>query len=166
MIVNVWNESSYVEGAYTSGASVLLRAKTTVAGRHINQFIGDLRSKRSESQQENNTGEYTTVISDYTVSGNSYNGVAAESTNDYNHNYASGKYCPAVGCAYYTGVDVSWSLVQTHVKECAGTLTFNEKGGESITLTEAIGKGNNMDWFGGDCSTDSGSSYYPEAPTE
>jgi hypothetical protein len=166
VIVNIWDESKFVEGAYTSGSNVTMRAKTTVAGRHINQFIGDLRSKRTETQAENNTGEYTTTISNYTVSGNTYNGVAAESINDNNHNYASGKYCPVVGCAYYVGVDVSFLIVDTHVKECAGTLTFNEMGGESTTLTEAVGKGNNMDWFGGDCTTDSGTSYYPAAPTE
>ena len=162
---NVWKESSFVEGAYTSGASIYSRAVTNIAGRHINQFIGDVRSRRSESQQENNTGEYTNKILNYTVSGNSYNGVSADSTNDYSHNYASGKYCDVVGCAYYTGVDLN-IIINIHVSECAGTLTFQPKGGESVTLTEAIGKGGNMDWFGGDGKTSSGKSYYPELPTE
>ena len=166
VIANVWSSSSFVEGAYKSGASVTTRASTTIAGRHVNQFIGDLRSRRSESQQENGSGEYTNKILDYTLSGNTYNGVAAESTNDYNHNYASGKYCEAIGCAYYTGVDISIVFSSIHVSECAGTLTFQPKGGESVTLTEAIGKGNNMDWFGGDGKMTSGKSYYPEAPTK
>ena len=165
VIANIWNKDKFVEGAYTSGSSLFMRAITTIAGRHINQFIGSVRSSRSESQASNKTGEYTTTISDYTVSGNTYNGVAAESTNDYSHNYASGKYCPAVGCAYYTGVDLS-IIMNVHVSDCAGTLIFNEKGGSTTTLTEAVGKGDNMDWFGGDGRTDSGSSYYPEAPTE
>ena len=161
--VNIFNASNYVANAYTSGASTFMLAYTTVAGRHVNQFIGDIRSLRTESQQENGTGEYTTNITNYTVSGNSYNGVSADSANDYNHNYASGKYCPVVGCAYYTGVDMK-ILISIHVMHCAGTLTFNEKGGSSTTLTEAIGSGSSLSWFGGNSSTGSGSSYYPEAP--
>ena len=161
--VNIFNSSDYVEGAYASGKSTFMLAYTTIAGRHVNQFIGDLRSQRSESQQENGTGEYTTNITNYTVSGNSYNGVSADSTNDYNHNYASGKYCPVVGCAYYTGVDMK-VIVNVHVQHCAGTLTFNEKDGAATTLTEAIGSGDGLSWFGGDGSTGSGSSYYPAAP--
>ena len=163
--VNIFKSSNYVEGAYASGKSTFMLAYTTIAGRHVNQFIGDLRSQRSESQQENGTGEYTTTISNYTVSGNSYNGVSADSTNDYNHNYESGKYCPVVGCAYYTGVDMK-VVINVHVQHCAGTLTFNEKGGAATTLTEAIGSGNGMSWFGGDGSTGSGSSYYPAVPIE
>ena len=167
-VANIWNKSKYVEGAYTSGESIQGGAKTVIAGRHVNQFIGDIRSKRTETQQKENTGEYTTTISNYTVSGNTYNGVAAESTNDYNHNYASGKYCPVVGCAYYIGVDVS-IIVSVHFQHCAGTLTFNEKGGSATTLTENTGSGSSMSWFGGgstDVSISSYTSYYPEAPTE
>lgn len=164
VVANVWKAADFVEGAYKSGASVTTRANTTIAGRHINQFIGNIRSRRSETQQEKGTGEYTNKIIDYTVSGNSYNGVAAESTNEYNHNYASGKYCDAVGCAYYTGVDMSLIITTIHVSECAGTLIFQPKGGAQTTLTEAIGKGNNMDWFGGDGKMTTGKSYYPEAP--
>lgn len=166
VVANIWNASKFVEGAYTSGEKIQGGAKTVIAGRHINQFIGDIRSQRSETQAENGTGEYTTTITDYTVSGNTYNGVVAESTNDYNHNYASGKYCPVVGCAYYTGVDVN-VLVNIHVSHCAGTLTFNEKGSSATTLTEAVGSGSNLAWFGGgssDVSVSSYTSYYPEAP--
>ena len=161
--VNIFKASNFVANSYTSGASTFMLAYTTIAGRHVNQFIGDIRSQRSESQQENGTGEYTTTITDYTVSGNKYNGVAADSTNDYNHEYASGKYCPVVGCAYYTGVDMS-IIVNVHVMHCAGTLTFNAKGNSSTTLNEAIGSGKDMAWFGGNSSTGSGKSFYPEAP--
>ncbi len=167
VVANVWDKSKYVEGAYTNGGSLYTRAVTTIAGRHVNQFIGDIRSRRTETQSNNGTGEYTNKILNYTVSGNTYNGVAADSANEYNHNYASGKYCPVVGCAYYTGVDISFAGVyDDHVSECAGTLVFSEKGGAETTLTEAVGNGNNMDWFGGNGSTSSGTSYYPEAPTE
>jgi hypothetical protein len=171
VIANVWSESAWTSGAYKSGVSIKGNATTTIAGRHVNQFIGDIRSKRTESQEDAGTGEYTTTISDYTVSGNTYNGVAAESTNDYNHNYASGQYCPVVGCAYYTGVDVS-ILVNIHVSHCGGTLIFNEKGGAATTLTETSGNGNGMAWFGGNSKnvnigifSNNGTSYYPEAPT-
>ena len=164
VVANVWKSSAFTEGAYASGKSITTSATTTIAGRHVNQFIGDLRSSRTETQANNGTGEYTNKILNYTVSGNSYNGVPADGANEYNHNYASGKYCEVVGCAYYTGVDLTILIVSTHVSECAGTLTFSPKGGSEVTLTEAVGKGSNMDWFGGDGKTRSGSSYYPEAP--
>ena len=168
VVANIWKKASYVEGAFTSGASITGGAKTTVAGRHVNQFIGDMRSRRTEAQAEAGTGEYTFNILDYTVSGNTYGGVAAESTNDYNHNYASGKYCDIVGCAYYVGVDIN-VIANIHVSECAGTLTFRPKGGEAVTLTEAVGSGSNLSWFGGASSGVSltgYTSYYPTAPTE
>lgn len=163
---NVWKSSNYVAGAYTNDSSLFGSATTHIAGRHVNQFIGDIRSRRTETQQTNGTGEYTNKIIDYTVSGNTYNGVAADSTNDYNHNYASGKYLDAVGCAYYTGVDINLMIASSHVSECAGTLIFQPKGGTQTTLTEAIGSGNNMDWYGGDGSISmwNQKSYYPEAP--
>ena len=164
VVANVWKSSSFTEGAYASGKSITMSATTTIAGRHVNQFIGDLRSRRTETQANNGTGEYTNKILNYTVSGNSYNGVPADGANEYNHNYATDKYCEVVGCAYYTGVDLTILIVSTHVSECAGTLTFSPKGGSEVTLTEAVGKGNNMDWFGGDGKTRSGNSYYPEAP--
>ena len=172
VVANIWDESKWTAGAYKSGVSIRGNATTTIAGRHINQFIGDIRSLRTETQQENGTGEYTTTISNYTVSGNSYNGVSADSTNNYNHEYASGQYCPVVGCAYYTGVDVK-ILVNIHVSHCAGTLNFNANGGATTTLTEGIGSGNNMSWFGGNSKnvnigifSNNGTSYYPAAPTE
>ena len=166
VVANVYKSSNFVEGAYASGQSLTMSATTTIAGRHVNQFIGDLRSSRTESQAENGTGEYTNKILNYTVSGNSYNGVPADGANEYNHNYASGKYCEVVGCAYYTGVDLKILIVSTHVSECAGTLVFSAKGGAETTLTEAVGKGSNMDWFGGDGKTREGNSYYPAPPTE
>lgn len=170
VIANIWDTSEWTEGAYQSGVTIRGNATTTIAGRHVNQFIGDVRSRKTEAQAEAGTTEYTMTISDYTVSGNTYNGVSADGANDYNHNYASGKYCEIVGCLYYVGVDMG-SIA--HVSECAGTFTFNAKGGTATTLTEAIGSGNNMDWFGGNCKDlkytmifKSGTSYYPAAPTE
>ena len=163
---NVWKAADYVAGAFTNGASLFGSAKTHIAGRHVNQFIGDVRSRRSETQANNGTGEYTMKVLNYTVSGNTYNGVAAEGANEYNHNYASGKYCEIAGCIYYTGVDINLILMSSHVSECAGNFTFSAKGGAETTLTEAIGKGGNMDWYGGDGSINlmGQKSYYPEAP--
>lgn len=170
VIANIWSASAYTEGTYTSGTTIKGNATTTIAGRHVNQFIGDVRSRRTETQAENGTGEYTMTISDYTVSGNTYNGVSADGANDYNHNYASGSYCEIAGCVYYVGVDIG-SI--KHVSECAGTFTFNAKGGSATTLTEAVGSGDNMEWFGGNCKdlnfngfSNKGTSYYPAAPTE
>lgn len=170
VIANIWDTSEWTEGAYQSGVTIRGNATTTIAGRHVNQFIGDVRSRKTEAQAEAGTTEYTMTISDYTVSGNTYNGISADGANDYNHNYASGSYCEIVGCLYYVGVDMG-SIA--HVSECAGTFTFNAKGGTATTLTEAIGSGNNMDWFGGNCKDlkytmifKSGTSYYPVAPTE
>jgi len=67
---------------------------------------------------------------------------------------------------YYTGVDINLILMSSHVSECAGDFTFSAKGGAETTLTEAIGKGGNMDWYGGDGSINlmGQKSYYPEAP--
>ena len=170
VIANIWAASAYTEGAYTSGTSIKGNATTTIAGRHVNQFIGDVRSRKTEAQVDAGTTDYTMTISDYTVSGNSYNGISADGANDYNHNYASGSYCEIAGCVYYVGVDIG-SI--KHVNECAGTFTFNAKGGSATTLTEAVGSGDNMGWFGGNCKdlnfngfTNKGTSYYPVAPTE
>ena len=170
VIANIWSASAYTEGVYTSGVSIKGNATTTIAGRHVNQFIGDVRSRKTEAQAEAGTTDYTMTISDYTVSGNSYNGISADGANDYNHNYASGSYCEIAGCVYYVGVDIG-SI--KHVNECAGTFTFNAKGGSATTLTEAVGSGDNMGWFGGNCKdlnfngfTNKGTSYYPVAPTE
>lgn len=169
VIANIWAASAYTEGTYTSGTSIKGNATTTIAGRHVNQFIGDVRSRKTEAQVDAGTTDYTMTISDYTVSGNTYNGVSADGANDYNHNYASGSYCEIAGCVYYVGVDIG-SI--KHVNECAGTFTFNAKGGSATTLTEAVGSGDNMQWFGGNCKdlnfngfTNKGTSYYPTIPT-
>ncbi len=165
VVANIWDSSAWTEGTYVSGTEIRGNATTTIAGRHINQFIGDVRSRRKEGNSD-----YVMKVLNYTVLGNSYNGVAAESTNDYNHNYASGSYCEIAGCVYYTGVDIG-SI--KHVSECAGEFVFSAKNGAETTLTEAVGSGDNMDWFGGNCKnlkytfiTKAGTSYYPAAPTE
>lgn len=72
-------------GVYTSWTSIeaagsqpkgTINGYTIIAGRHVNQFIGDVVSGRSESRA--NSDDYTVTIRDYYVSGNKYFGVPAE----------------------------------------------------------------------------------------
>ena len=50
-----------------------IKGYTIIAGRHVNQFIGDVVSERTESRA--NSSDYTVTIKDYCVSGNKYFGV-------------------------------------------------------------------------------------------
>ena len=151
-IANVWDKKDFkTSDPYRSGQAIFAKGSTDIAGRHVNQFIGDVVSARDN---ENGTN-YIVTISDYTVSGNKYKGVNANSTNEYNHKYANNKYCEVVGCAYYVGVDVGLAnITLKHVNDYAGELTFYSLGNESnkVTLIEKSGHGNNMDWTGGSFS--------------
>ena len=140
------------------GDSPFTKGYTNVAGRHVNQFIGDIRTSKTSD---------VATISDYYVSGNTYFGEPAETGNTSNtlnnerrHHYkTSGKtyyYCNCVGQAYYVGVDVKVNVIiktyEKHVADYAGTLTFNAIGESPVTITEASGDGNNVAWTGGDFS--------------
>ena len=57
---------------------------------------------------------------------------------------------PAFEVTYYVGVDVDFMGIEKHVRHCAGTLVFNEKGKPAVTVTEAIKDGNDIAWTGGD----------------
>lgn len=146
VVANVWDSADFnINDPYRSGVMIFAKGNTDVAGRHVNQFIGDVVSERKEGGSD-----YNITVSDYTVSGNSYNGIQATSTNKYSHNYASGKYCEVVGCAYYIGVDVKlFGIDLTHVNDCAGTLTFNALNSASVTITEEVKQGNSISWTGG-----------------
>lgn len=188
-------------GVYTSWTSIeaagsqpkgTINGYTIIAGRHVNQFIGDVVSGRSESRA--NSDDYTVTIRDYYVSGNKYFGVPAENASTKtlqeiksesvpktilfdpspkSHAYAfttstrtTGRWlktyyythttslCNCIGSAYYVGVDVNvnvlFTKIEKHVKDCAGKLVFNEKGKPAVTVTEAIKDGNNIAWTGGD----------------
>lgn len=152
-----------IAGVYSSGftpqnpTSRIASGKTLVAGRHVNQFIGDVRTSKSTD---------TVVIKDYHVSGNTYFDVPAETEsvssvfdNSLRHHYktdAEGMYhyCNCVGQAYYVGVDVVINIIITqlkkHVADYAGTLTFNAVGEEPVTIAESEGMGNDVAWTGGD----------------
>lgn len=179
VIANVYNADGFDSSdPYRSGKGVYGTAKTEIAGRHVNQFIGDIVSEREEEGSN-----YIVNIEDYTVSGNKYFGIDASDTdNKYNHCYeqvnkgSSWKpnyeysYCDAVGSAYYVGVDISiWFLITTikkHIMYCAGELTFKPLGKESVTITEAVGDGNNIAWTGGSFKDlkVGGKSSYPTYP--
>ncbi len=140
---NVWNSSSFNQNNhYVNNKSILGRGNTTIAGRHVNQFIGEVVSQRTEARASSE--DYTVTIKDYVVSNNNYG-------HDSNtHMYASDKYCDIVGSAYYVGVDVNILGIEEHMQFCAGKLIFNKKGETTpITLTETIKNGNNKDWMGG-----------------
>lgn len=149
VVANVWDKNDFdTSNPYVSGKPIFARGNTDIAGRHVNQFIGDVVSARAS---ENGT-DYDVTISNYTVSGNKYGNTDASSTNAYNHDYASGKYCEVVGCAYYVGVDVGLgSITLKHVNDYAGKLTFYPVGGEAtkVVLEEPSGSGNNPTWTGG-----------------
>ena len=146
VVANVWDKADFKsDEPYRSGVKIFAKGNTDIAGRHVNQFIGDVVSERKEGGTN-----YNITISDYVVDGNTYFGADASSAYQYNHNYASGKYCEVVGCAYYVGVDVKlFNIDLTHVNDCAGTLTFNPLNGGTVTVTEDVKQGNNMSWVGG-----------------
>ena len=166
-----------------------IKGYTIIAGRHVNQFIGDVVSEREESRA--NSSDYTVTIKDYYVSGNKYLGVpvadatakklpevkshpaprtvlynSSPTSHAYDFSYTSRStglfiktyyythtvtsFCNCIGSAYYVGVDVNFLGIEKHVKYCAGTLVFNEKGKSAVTVTEAIKNGNNIAWTGGD----------------
>lgn len=170
-----------------------IKGYTVIAGRHVNQFIGDVVSERTESRA--NTSDYTVTIKDYYVSGNKYFGVpvadatakklpevkshpaprtvlynSSPTSHAYDFSYTSRStgrfiktyyythtvtsFCNCIGSAYYVGVDVYINVlgyeIEKHVRHCAGTLVFNEKGKPAVTVTEAIKDGNNIAWTGGD----------------
>lgn len=159
-------DKEVIAGVYSSGFTPenptrrIARGKTLVAGRHVNQFIGDVRTAKTTDK---------VVIKDYHVSGNTYFGVPAEtgSTSDrlddsYRHHYKTESgpegdiyhYCNCVGRAYYVGVDIYLDIIimqiEKHVSDYAGTLIFNAEGEEPVTITEPVGSGNDVSWTGGD----------------
>ena len=154
VVANVWDSKDFdISNPYVSGKPIFARGNTDIAGRHVNQFIGDVVSARAS---EDGT-DYDVTISNYTVSCNKYGNTDASSVNTYNHDYASGKYCEVVGCAYYVGVDVGLDIsivgyiTLKHVNDYAGKLTFYPVGGEAtkVVLEEPSGSGNNPTWTGG-----------------
>lgn len=137
--IYVWRKENYTSGP--EGYYLFAELSSLVAGRHVNQFIGAIDSDMQSD---------LFVIEDYYVSGNSYFGVPAESANEYGHQYAEGKYCEVLGCAYYIGLDISILGVNLgHYGSYPGTLKFKPRGGEWVTVTEAPGDGLNMAWTGG-----------------
>ena len=172
VIANVYSSRNFnTSDPFNSTSSkILAKGKTTIAGRHVNQFIGDVVSYRDEGGSD-----YVVDITNYTVSGNTYNGDSASSTTSYSHKYATNKYCEVVGCAYYIGLDLTIAKVVDlgHMKYCAGEISFSSKDGKSSgSFTEDVGSGSNIAWTGGDFSVTKTNLFsqniygeYPSEPT-
>lgn len=164
VVANVIRSSRYTGIKEDSDDQITAQGTTLIAGRHVNQFIGDVVSAR---KSDSDTNTYVVNIKNYNVSNNSYNGVLASSTNKYNHEYKNGSYCDAVGCAYYVGVEADFVIFDLHVKDYAGTLTFNKTGESEITITENKDQANGISWIGGNFNLNltGNQRRYPEAPT-
>ena len=110
-----------------------------IAGRHVNQFIGDIRT---QSEDENNP--VTVNIVEPVVSGNVYVGsgymydkktdndeLSADSqeatTYDYSHSWSSSS-TPYIGCAYYVGADVNVLIKTLHMGDYAGNVYVTKDG--------------------------------------
>ena len=162
VVANVIRSSRYTGIKEDSNDQITAQGTTLIAGRHVNQFIGDVVSVR---KSDSDTNTYVVNIKNYNVSNNSYNGELASSTNKYNHEYKNGSYCDAVGCAYYVGVEADFKIFILHVKDYAGTLTFNKTGESEITITENKDQANGISWIGGNFNLTANQRRYPEAPT-
>lgn len=109
-----------------------------IPGRHVNQFIGDIRTQSSD---ENNP--VTIDLVEPVVSGNIYVGsgymydkkndnteLSADdsraTTYDYNHSWSSAS-TPYIGCAYYVGA----SVLSAHMGDYAGTVSVTKNGTET-----------------------------------
>lgn len=158
VIANVYSNSQFnSKTPWSTSVKVSAKGQTTIAGRHVNQFIGDVVSYRSASDGT----DYTVDITNYMVSGNSYNGTAASNTNAYNHQYDktgddygtdNNLYCEVVGSCYYIGLDlVIANLINFgHMKYYAGEINFSSKDGKTKGyITEAVGDDNDIAWTGG-----------------
>lgn len=162
VIANVYSSRSFkTSDPFNKNSIYYAQGKTVIAGRHVNQFIGDVVSYRAE-----NGSDYVTNITNYTVSDNTYNGTSANSTNSNSHKYATNKYCEVVGCAYYIGLDITILNKTKHLKNYAGEIKFNSKDGASSgSFTEEEGDGNDIAWTGGDFSITTLQTTYPSEPT-
>ena len=115
-----------------------------IPGRHVNQFIGDIRTQSSD---ENNP--VTVDIVEPVVSGNIYVGsgymydkknddteLSADdsraTTYDYNHSWSSTS-TPYVGCAYYVGA----SVLSAHMGDYAGTVSVTKN--DTKTAVTVVG---------------------------
>ena len=120
------------------GIGGLFLGKMRIPGRHVNQFIGDIRT---ESSDESNL--ITVNITEPVVSGNFYMGsgnmydkkndeaeLSADSsqatTYDYNHSWSNSS-TPYIGCAYYVGASVS----SVHMGDYAGNVYVTKNGSKT-----------------------------------
>ena len=110
-----------------------------IAGRHVNQFIGDIRTESSDKN-----ALITVNIVEPVVSGNIYVGsgymyskksddveIYADSsdaaTYDYNHTWSSTD-TSYIGSAYYVGVTVNLFITEIHMGDYEGRVYITENG--------------------------------------
>lgn len=115
-----------------------------IPGRHVNQFIGDIRTQSSDEKNP-----VTVDIVEPVVSGNIYVGsgymydkknddteLSADdsraTTYDYNHSWSSTS-TPYVGCAYYVGA----SVMSAHMGDYAGTVSVTKN--DTKTAVTVVG---------------------------
>lgn len=136
---NVYNDKP--NPRFENGVDLFAYGHTVIAGRHVNQFIGEVVSERPEGAS---TG-YDVAIKDYYVSNNTY------LSGKNHHKYDNSNECEVIGSAYYIGVNINVAGLFSvgHVKDIAGSLTFTPKGGSSKTLTEDPKNGDGLAWTGG-----------------
>ena len=125
------------------GGSLL--GKMCIAGRHVNQFIGDIRT-----QSEDESNPISVNIVEPVVSGNFYVGsgymyakktdnieLSADSsqatTYDYNHSWSNSN-TPYIGCAYYVGASVNVLGKAYHMGDYPGNIKVI-KGGTETTIS-------------------------------
>jgi hypothetical protein len=126
------NKEVGFEGTFAS-----MLGKMRIAGRHVNQFVGDIRTESS-----NESSPVTVEIIEPFVSGNAYIGssemygrvelgnseIPAESSDAatyHNHSWTNST-TQYAGCVYYVGADVN--LLNKHVGDYPGTVTITVNG--------------------------------------
>ena len=104
----------YTKKLLGSGWNHIMDMDYTIAGRHCNAFIGDIRTPNSE----------TITISSCSTSNNTY--VSGYDHHFYGENgYSSTNNGELVGCVYFVGKDVGFSSVSMHAGDYKGTVTID-----------------------------------------
>ena len=108
----------YTKKMFGSGWNHILDMDYTIAGRHCNAFIGDIRTPEAN----------VITIADCSTYDNNY--VSGYDADYYGKNgYSSTNNNELVGCVYFVGKDVGFSSITMHAGDYKGTVTIN---GESM----------------------------------
>lgn len=106
-----WIPTGLFSGYYTEyyWKSTGINIDYTIAGRHVNTFIGDIRTPNSN----------TVTINSCTTSGTSANG--------YDYNITKTGKGELVGCCYFVGKDIEFLGVSMHAGDYKGTVTIDDE---------------------------------------